>query len=785
MSALPSYTHGAWPSASYMADYGQKLIDGGFRPIPIEPRKKWPARVDNRGGWINLGWEQYKTTPITPSHIRMWGSWSECGIGIICGDVVAVDVDLNDQDQCDLAYGIFNRMLGATPAVRIGRPPRRLLVYRTETSFKKISGGPIEILADGQQFVAYGIHPDGHEYRWVGERLDELTLADLPVVTEAQVRAAVDAVLAALPETVTKGARVAVEPEDRSEHQTSVYGLRGTREGIAAALEVIPNNDLKWDDWNKVGMAIYAALSPDGFDLFDKWSQKSTTKYNSSKDETSSTRWDAYTRSPPDRGGAGTIYHLAEETGWRLDPSIDKHPRPDNSHVDISALLRPAVAPDAHQDEPERDRSSEEVLEPREVEVDLELPDAFTRGEGLLFDIVDFICATARKPNRPLALAAAIATIATTIGRSIVGPTGLGPQMMLVVLAGTGGGKDHPQRCISKMLRAAGLPHLLGPGDFTSSTAILQTLSRQPLCVAVMDEYGEHLKRILNPRQSYGQDITKLLRTIYSINSDYLPPMAYATRNPVTVYFPALTIFGCSTFDQFFDCLAGKDIVSGFLNRFIVFATRKKVPTSDVEIPGEVPSTIVEGLQWLARIADGDGDQGALKRQQTADAVVKVIRADWGEGAKEVFTTFSKMCDAVREAEGSEADLYRSTGENALKLAHVHAAAVAGDPFTLTVEDVRWGCDVALWSTRLMVSLAEKYISDNQDQRDYKTVQERIRAKGGKVTRRVLAQSFNGRFLSRRLDEILSSLVGAGEIEIEQEAPRGGGHKVHIIRLKR
>jgi RecA-family ATPase len=336
-------------SSSYMADYGQKLIDGGFRPIPIEPRKKWPARVDNRGGWINLGWEQYKTIPITPSHIRMWGSWSECGIGIICGDVVAVDIDLNDEAQCDLAYGIFNRMLGPTPAVRIGRAPRRLLVYRTETPFKKVSAGPIEVLADGQQFVAYGIHPEGHEYRWVGDRLHELTMAELPLVDEHMIRLAVQAVLEALPEEATKGARVAQGaldlPPGATEHQSSSYGLLGTREAIVSALDFFPNEDLPYDDWRDVGFAIYNGLGAtgEGFELFDKWSQKSTTKYNSTS-ETVKIRWAAMLKSPPTIIGAGTLYKMAFDAGWKPD-GIDLHPQPDLSHVDISGFLTPAVQP--------------------------------------------------------------------------------------------------------------------------------------------------------------------------------------------------------------------------------------------------------------------------------------------------------------------------------------------------------------------------------------------------------------------------------------------------------
>jgi hypothetical protein len=42
---------------------------------------------------------------------------------------------------------------------------------------------------------------------------------------------------------------------------------------VVAALAVIPNNDLDWDDWNKVGMAIWGAMggSALGYSVFREW----------------------------------------------------------------------------------------------------------------------------------------------------------------------------------------------------------------------------------------------------------------------------------------------------------------------------------------------------------------------------------------------------------------------------------------------------------------------------------------------------------------------------------
>jgi putative DNA primase/helicase len=87
-------------------------------------------------------------------------------------------------------------------------------------------------------------------------------------------------------------------------------------ERIAAAMAVIPNPDLGWDDWKKFGMAIWRATggSAEGFTIFNEWSQKSVAKYDATLTKKA---WDQITRSPPTRIGAGTIFHFAN----KADPS--------------------------------------------------------------------------------------------------------------------------------------------------------------------------------------------------------------------------------------------------------------------------------------------------------------------------------------------------------------------------------------------------------------------------------------------------------------------------------
>jgi hypothetical protein len=83
---------------------------------------------------------------------------------------------------------------------------------------------------------------------------------------------------------------------------------------LAELVASIPNN-FDWVEWNRLGMAIYAATggSEEGFVAFADLSARSS-KYNP---HATRERWRNYRRSPPSRIGLGTLIHIGREHGWR------------------------------------------------------------------------------------------------------------------------------------------------------------------------------------------------------------------------------------------------------------------------------------------------------------------------------------------------------------------------------------------------------------------------------------------------------------------------------------
>jgi hypothetical protein len=107
--------------------------------------------------------------------------------------------------------------------------------------------------------------------------------------------------------------------------------LTAPLEDIERWLADIPNDDLSWEDWNNMLMAIYAASdgSEDGLSAACAWSAKSNKHDSDAVYE----RWENFAISPPKRIGAGTLRHLAKLARWGADsekPTTETYAIPDS-----------------------------------------------------------------------------------------------------------------------------------------------------------------------------------------------------------------------------------------------------------------------------------------------------------------------------------------------------------------------------------------------------------------------------------------------------------------------
>ena len=165
----------------------KRLLQAGYLPIPTEGKKPPIA------GWQNL--------VAGEGDIDRWFSQypQAMNTGILTRITPAVDIDVYDDDVAQEIEALLWEMIGTRGMVRFGQPPKRAVLFRTETPFGKISTpvftSPtqqrhrIEVLCDGQQIVVLGTHPDTLKpYSWHGGEPGDVVRADLQELTEARAR---------------------------------------------------------------------------------------------------------------------------------------------------------------------------------------------------------------------------------------------------------------------------------------------------------------------------------------------------------------------------------------------------------------------------------------------------------------------------------------------------------------------------------------------------------------------------------------------------------------------
>jgi hypothetical protein len=205
----------------------QAFWQRGYRPIAVwNPDQKTNDKGEplNSPGKQPRGRWREAASEDPPEAARLYPDARALNTGIACGDVVAFDIDVLNQDLVDQIVAYIEREIDVTPLVRIGLAPKTLLAYRPDRAFPKVqtpefffldgTKAKVEVLADGQQFIADGIHPDtGEAYYWTDLTPAEVPLAQLPVVSEE----AAHAIIAAAADLIrAAGGREKESPEKKA-----------------------------------------------------------------------------------------------------------------------------------------------------------------------------------------------------------------------------------------------------------------------------------------------------------------------------------------------------------------------------------------------------------------------------------------------------------------------------------------------------------------------------------------------------------------------------------------
>ena len=179
------------------------LCARGYTPLPLYG--KTPPVYGKNNSKRGLGdWQLLNG--VTHEQIEMWGkTWPDAiNTGILTRSTPALDLDILNEQAARAAEDFVREHCEehGPILVRIGRPPKRALLFRTDEPFEKIvvnltepngSTEKIEFLANGQQIVVDGIHPDtGKAYSWHGGEPGQIARDELPYIRGAEAQELVD-----------------------------------------------------------------------------------------------------------------------------------------------------------------------------------------------------------------------------------------------------------------------------------------------------------------------------------------------------------------------------------------------------------------------------------------------------------------------------------------------------------------------------------------------------------------------------------------------------------------
>lgn len=277
--------------------YALRVVENGYDICFIRPGEKRPFGKD---------WEAKRHGPKRIASAIEAGRGSY-GVGVKTRETPGVDIDCYDEDLVEHMIRVTEDLCGATLR-RVGLAPKTLLVYRSEKPFPKTQskvfiddeGRPVklEVLGDGQQFVAFHIHPDTEKpYKWIGgESILDVEHSELPVIDR-------DDALEIVAEFERKCRKrgwkekstVKRLTDGRSRGKEYNYDdpfisdkskVDLSPEQLLKKLHAVPNAD-DYDTWFHVGMALYHQFdgSEEGLMMWHEWSASAPNYDMDSLDE--------------------------------------------------------------------------------------------------------------------------------------------------------------------------------------------------------------------------------------------------------------------------------------------------------------------------------------------------------------------------------------------------------------------------------------------------------------------------------------------------------------------
>ena len=596
------------------------------------------------------------------------------GYGVLCKNLIVLDVDQRNGGipAFDRLSKLIPEIAGAGLIVNTGsgggsrhlyfKAPQDVALERHLKEYKGLD------FQSGNSFVVgpNSMHKSGNTYTVAVGSPDDID--DAPQ---------------ALIDLLTKPER------HRVEYSGAIMDV--SHQDVANMVHHIANDNLEYDEYIRIGMAIHHVLNGDGFAIWDEWSQRSA-KYD---DKSMEMKWHSFGRSAMPVT-VGTLIHFAEQGGWK---------QPVEFTSDTLAIVDDTTDP--------LDTSGVDLLRP----------------PGFVGEVVAWInndqC---RYLRENLAVAAALVGIGNVAGLRYTDDNGdVSTNLFCFCVAPSGSGKEAILQSMDGIHLAAGIS-AASVGGIKSEQEITKNLIRHQAAFYVIDELGYLLRKLKNAMTkgsaSYLEGVIASLMSAYSkvnsfmiLNGDVKDDMRKILIQDASKYHkmiennedktgragsrlagierqlstldqglekPFVSIIGFTTPSTFDDLMDFEQATNGFMGRAVLFTERESNPRAKRGFKKKPMSDKMQ-RQLSALYHGGNFDQFAdriehygprIKIKSTPDAIDALgLALDWVEN----------YAEQQKSATGLEAIVKRGY-EFVAKISLILAVQEG----IRTVEHVRW-----------------------------------------------------------------------------------------------
>ncbi|QMP23952.1 DNA primase/polymerase / DNA replication licensing factor [Pseudomonas phage DDSR119] len=283
--------------------------------------------------------------------------------------------------------------------------------------------------------------------------------------------------------------------------------------------------------WISIGFALHHATGGSAFELWDNWSSGGDT-YPGPQELRK--QWDHMGK----KGSPitlGTLFHYAEQGGWKEEEQADVPDFPEGSWMaelaagrtvammEKAEVIEAEVALYAEENGLDEAEKVKETIKRKLGNRPFDIDDVdLLRPPGFVGEVCKWINGQSRYPRENLAVAGAIQSVGNICGlRYTDDYDGVTANLFTLCVAASSTGKEAVLNAVGTLHRTAGVARAV-VGSIKSEQEIIRNLIDNQAAYYVIDEFGIILKTITTSKEAYHTGVVGTMMAAYSKADSFL-----------------------------------------------------------------------------------------------------------------------------------------------------------------------------------------------------------------------------------------------------------------------